>query len=196
MPLLTTQSAKGYGFGKLDSSSIPAALSGFVGIDSYTFANSSLNTITFSNFSPDYKHLFIVYQAWGTVNDGTRLRFNGDSGTNNYIAPGGYGGYASTFSVINSALANGITDQFNLLGGTYGSTQCSTGFAYINDYSKTNKFKSITGLCSNFNNANEGGIAFTAGARIADNAAITSITFVARTGNFNTGSKIALFGVN
>ena len=172
------------------------ALTGFVGLDSYTFADNTLNTITFSAINQDYKHLFIIYQAWGTVNDGTRMRFNGDSGTNNYIAAGGYGGYASSFNVQNNALANGITDQFSLLGGSYGSTQCSTSFAYINDYSKTNKLKVITGLSSNYNSAGEGGIAYLAGARIADNAAVSSITLVARTGNFNTGSKIALFGVN
>ncbi len=172
------------------------ALSGFVGIDSYTFANSSLNTITFSNIDQGYKHLFIVYQAWGTVNDGTRLRFNNDSGTNNYLAAGGMGAYGNSFYTSVPTLANGITDAFNLLGGTYGSTQSSTGYGYINDYSKNNKIKSITALCSNFNSSNEGGIALQTGARIADNAPISSITFVARTGNFNTGSKIALFGVN
>jgi hypothetical protein len=172
------------------------ALTGFVGLDSYTFTDNTLNTMTFTAIPQDYKHLFIIYQAWGTVNDGTRMRFNGDSDADHYITAGGYGGYASAFNVQGNALGNGITDQFNLLGGTYGSTQCSTSFAYINDYSKTNKKKTITGLSSNYNNAGEGGIAVLAGARIFDNAAITSFTLVARTGNFNTGSKIALFGVN
>jgi hypothetical protein len=171
-------------------------LTGFVGLDSYTFADSSLNTVTFNSIDQGYKHLFIIYQAWGTINDGTRLRFNGDSGTGNYLAASGYGGYGTSFNVQNGGTANGITDQFSLLGGTYGSTQCSTSFAYINDYSKTNKIKSITGLSSNFNSSMEGGIAYLAGARTVDNAAITSITLVARTGNFNTNSRIALFGVN
>jgi hypothetical protein len=171
-------------------------LSGFVGLDSYTFASNTLNTVTFNSIDPGYKHLFIIYQAQGTVNDGTRLRFNGDSGTGNYIAAGGFGAYGNTFSVATPASANGITDQFSLLGASYGATQSTAAWAYINDYSKTNKIKSITGMSSNFNSANEGGVALLAGARTGSLEAINSITIVARTGNFNTGSTVALFGVN
>jgi hypothetical protein len=184
--------------GTVASSKLTAvpALTGFVGIDTYSFVNSSVNTITFSSIPQDYKHLFIVYQAWGTVNDGTRLRFNGDSTAGNYLAAGGFGAFGATFSGFAPASANGITDQFSLLGGSYGATQSSVGYAYINDYSKTNKIKAITGMSSNLNSSNEGGVSILSGARTADFAAINSITFVARTGNFNTGSKIALFGVN
>lgn len=172
-----------------------AALSGFVGIDSYTFANSSLNTVTFSNIPQGYKHLYIVFTGQGTVNDGMRLYFNGDTGASNYIGTSAMFANASTAG----AYANngtGIVDPFSLLGSSYGATQNTAGYAYINDYSKSNKIKAITSFQSNLNSANEGGLTYGVGARVSSTAAITSLTFTARTGNFNTNSKFALFGVN
>lgn len=195
MPLLTTQSAKGYGFGKFESSG-GSALSGFVGIDSYTFSTSSLNTVTFSNIPQGYKHLYFFFQSWGTVNDGTRMFFNGDTnGGGNYRGGAQMGGYSSSVSVGAPTSQVGIVDIIGLLGG-YGSTQTTAGYGYINDYSKTGKIKSVTSLWSNRNSSNEGGVSYNGGARLSSTDPITSITITARTGNFNTGSKISLFAVN
>jgi hypothetical protein len=172
------------------------ALEGFVGLDSYTFSSNTLNTITFSDIPQGYKHLYLFYQAWGTVNDGTRMYFNGDtSGGGNYRGAGSFGAYGAGTGIGAPTSQVGIVDVFNLLGG-YGSDNSTAGVAYINDYSKTNKVKSVTSLQSNRNSSNEGGVSYNGGARISSTEAITSITFTARTGNFNTGSKISLFGIN
>lgn len=55
MPLLTLQSAKGYGFGKIQSSAEPGS---FYSIATYTVGTgSSTASITFSSIPSDYKHL-------------------------------------------------------------------------------------------------------------------------------------------
>lgn len=171
------------------------ALDGFVGIDSYTFPNSSTNTVTFSNINQGYKHLYIVFQGAGTINDGMRMYFNGDTTNGNYFGTGTIGADNSNAFVAAPASSQGIVDVFTLLGGTYGATQSSAGVAYINDYAATNKKKTVTGIQSNVNSSNEGWVGTTVGARTADTAAITSITFTARTQNFVANSSFALFGI-
>lgn len=166
----------------------------FWALDTYTFPDASSNTITFNSIPQTYKHLMIVFQAWGTVNDGTHLRFNGDTGASNYFAPTGGLGDGVAASTNLGVVASSAVDVFNLLGG-YGSTQTTAGVGYINDYSTTNKFKTVTAIRSNLNSSNEGNVASFSGARTSSTDAITSLTFSARTGNFNTNSTIALFGI-
>jgi hypothetical protein len=169
--------------------------SGFYGIDSYTFPNSSLNTITFSNIPQDYKHLYIVYNCRGTINDGTRMYFNGDFTNGNYYGNGGWGvptsGGQFTF---NPTAGNGIVDLFGLLGA-FNSYDHTSGYGYINDYSKSDKLKSASALMTNVTSTSEGSIIYSGGTRTASTAAISSITFTARTQNFVSGSKIAIFGI-
>lgn len=173
------------------------ALSGFVALDSYTFPNSSLTTMTFSNIPQGYKHLFIIYQARGTVNDGTRMRFNGDSGASSYesiygINSAGTNGSTSTFI---SGVDNAMVDVFSLLGGGYSAPNATAGIAFINDYTSTSKFKTVSAHQSNLNSGDEGSVALYT-AMWQNTAAITSLTIVARTQNFVAGSKVALYGIN
>jgi len=168
--------------------------SAFWALDSYTFPNASSNTVTFNSIPQTYQHLMIVLQAWGTVNDGIRLQFNGDSGANNYFAPTGALGDGTAAITNLGELATGATDVFNLLGG-YGSASTTAGVGYINDYSTTNKLKTVTAIRSNLNSGNEGNVASFSGIRLSSTDAITSLTFTARTGNFNTNSTIAIFGI-
>ena len=171
-------------------------LAGFVALDSYTFPSSSLNTVTFSNIPQSYKHLYIVYNCRGTINDGTRMYFNGDFTNGNYYGNGGWGvptsGGQFTFPPTS---ANGIVDLFGLLG-MFNSTDHTSGYAYINDYSRTDKLKSVSGMVTNLTSTNEGSVIYSGGTRTASTAAISSLTITARTQNFVTGSKIAIFGIN
>lgn len=172
------------------------ALSGFVGIDSYTFTNNSQNSVTFSAIPQGYKHLYIFQVGQGTVNDGTRTYFNGDTGSSSYLGTNGWIANSNSTSGAFISNSTGIFDAFTLLGSSYGATQASAAVAYINDYSVSGKFKTLTVLGSNWNSGNEGGFRYATGTRTSSTDPITSITIAARTGNFNTNSKIALFGIN
>jgi hypothetical protein len=184
-------------FGNTASSGGVSALEGFVGLDSYTFSSNTLNTITFSSIPQGYKHLYLFYQAWGTVNDGTRMFFNGvTTGGGNYRGGGIYNASGTGSFVGPPASQIGVVDMFSLLGGSYGSTQSSAGYAYINDYSKSGKAKSVTSLHANTNSSNEGGVSYSGGGWVSGTEPISSLTLTARTGNFNTGSKISIFGIN
>lgn len=178
------------------ASSKQAALGGFVALDSYTFPNSSLNTMTFNNIPQGYKHLYIIYNCRGTINDGTRIYFNGDFTNGNYYGNGGFGvptgGSQFTF---NPTAGNGIVDLFGLLG-TFNSYDHTSGYAYINDYSKNNKLKSASGFVTNLTSTGEGSIIYSGGTRTSSTDPITSFTITARTQNFVAGSKIAIFGIN
>jgi hypothetical protein len=172
------------------------ALAGFVGLDSFTAPNSSSNTITFNSIPQNYKHLMLVYQAQGTVNDGTRIRFNGDSGASNYL--GGDGINSSGAGLVTTAISgaqSGLLDLISLRWNNVGTTS-SAAVVYINDYSKNGKLKTAMSLDSNIAIDGTGSMRHFAGTRTSSTEPITSISIVARTGNFNTGSKVALFGIN
>lgn len=168
----------------------------FDALDSYTFPNASLNTVTFSSIPQTYQHLMIVFQGAGTVNDGTRIRFNGNTGANAYWGTTGANGDGTVQSTyLGNYDNNGAPDVFSLLGNSYGASQSTAGVGFINDYSKTGKLKTVTAHQSNLNSSNEGYVSFASGMWLASTDAITSITLVARTQNFDTGSTIAIFGI-
>jgi hypothetical protein len=171
---------------------LPAA--GFYSLDSYTFPNDSVNTVTFNSIPQDYTTLFIIYNARGTVNDGTRMRFNGDSGSTSYFGANQALGVGANSEVYSGSYGNSMTDLFGLLGN-YGVTQATAGIAYINDYSKSGKIKTVTANAGSINSSNEGGVQVATGAWTASTAAITSLTLVARTQNFAAGSMVSIFGI-
>jgi hypothetical protein len=177
------------------ASSYPQYPKGFVALDSYTFPNNTLNTVTFNAIPQSYEHLFIVFQGAGTVNDGTRMRFNGDSSTNAYFGANSVTAAGATVATYFGAYGTGISDAFSLLGNSYGSTQSTAGIGYINDYSKSGKYKTITTNHSNFNSGNEGYVGTATGIYFGTTDAITSLTLTARTQNFDTGSTVAIFGI-
>jgi hypothetical protein len=168
--------------------------SSFDAIDTYTFPNASLNSVTFSSIPQTYQHLIVVFQGAGTINDGTRMRFNGDSGSNQYFGVVLADGSGTSMNTYPGSLGTGISDLFSLLGNTYGASQSTAGYCYINDYSSTLKYKTATTHQSNLNSSNQGSVGFGTGSWLST-AAITSLTLVARTQNFDTGSTISLFGI-
>jgi hypothetical protein len=195
---VTASNANGSSLSSGQSNSVTTVntATGFEAIETYTFATNTLNTVTFSSIPQYYNHLFIIYQAAGTINDGTRIRFNGDTSTNAYFGSNQVNGSSTSVSTsVGSYSSTGISDIFSLLGNSYGASQSSAGIAYINDYSKTGKYKTITGNVSNLNTSDEGGVMTSTGAWLGSTAAINSITIVARTQNFDTGSTITIYGI-
>jgi hypothetical protein len=167
----------------------------FWALDSYTFPNASANTVTFNSIPQDYKHLMIVFQGAGTINDGTRLRFNGDSGASSYFGVSVADGFGSSQSTSLGITTNSMSDIFSLLGNSYGAQASTAGVAWVNDYTNTVKLKTCTAYQANLNSSNEGGVWVASGMYLASTAAVTSLSLTARTQNFDTGSTIAIFGI-
>ena len=131
MPLLTTQSARSYGFGRLLQS---VASASFDSIASVTLA-SSANTMDFTSIPATYKHLQIrgIFNSTAVRNGTPRFTFNGDSSGNYSI----------------QAIRNSTIDNENSINASYMSlaTQLPGYFNSfvldIFDYADTNKFKTF-----------------------------------------------------
>lgn len=81
MPLLTTQSAKGYGFSNLVAA--PVAAGDYVSLAS-TVLGSSTNTYTFNSIPTGYKHLELRMSFFETADGDVRFTYNGDETSTNY----------------------------------------------------------------------------------------------------------------
>jgi hypothetical protein len=147
VPILTTQSAKGYGFSTAVGSTL---LSDFESIQSYTVSGSSTNTITFSSIPSTYRNLQLRY-SWlassATTGGATlQIRINSDTGGNyNYLQ-----GLAnmSDESVKNTGAETGQTEFKNPSGYMGFTTADSTtafsfGILDIHEYKNTSIKKPI-----------------------------------------------------
>ncbi len=174
-------------------------LNGYVALASHTFANSSTNTITFATIPTSYKHLILVTQLQGTQNSGTRLYFNNDTTNGNYAGAGGYtaaGATGSAVTVSNATSSQGITDLVKLTSQSDSATGSGFGVIEINDSSSTSKLKVVRATQGTLTPATNGELGFLYGAWTGSTAAISAITLTATTGNYNTNSRIDLYGIN
>lgn len=198
MPLLTTQSAKGFGFSNLVSA---AASSSFESIVTTTLGSD--NTITFGTIPTTFQHLQIRISGKTNRptynNDLVSLRFNGDTTSNyRYFHMKGTG----TGSL---SLENGSTSTSTKLysAGHIGDTNnhaSNFGYAVIDilDYNLTTKVKTIkshSGYDANGSGSDPGIISFNGGLWQSTNA-ITSITLLPGEGsNLVSGTSVALYGI-
>jgi len=198
MPLITTQSAKGYGWGKYN---VAPAL-GFEKIASYTVSGTA-GTISFSGIPQTYKHLQIRGQGQASY--------------------GGSGGGSAWFMVVNSdAFPSGTSwNIFSLnannttaYSGKTFNTYALTGIAQwagngtfapaiidIFDYTSTSKYKTakmVNGIALNSNGGNNY-TQFTTGAW-KSLSPITDLTLYHNAGGlsdglWNNGTTFDLYGI-
>jgi len=176
-----------------------SVLTGYVALASKTFANSSVNTITFGTIPTDYKHLIMITQLQGTANSGTKLYFNNDTTNGNYAGAGGFtasGASASGITVSNASSSQGITDLVKLTSASDSATGTGFGIIEINNSSSSTKLKVVRGMQGTITSATNGELGFLYGAYTGSTAAITQITLTVTTGNYNTNSRIDLYGIN
>jgi hypothetical protein len=191
MPLITTHSARGYGFGSL----VAPSENDYEAIATYTVTGSATANITFSSIPSTYKHLqvrgILRSDRSGYVQTGCSFRFNGDSGSNyNWNQS-----YSSSSSVPasetygnESALRLGELPAANANANTF-------GFILLNifDYTSTNKYKTTHEVGgsdrngSSFLGINHGNWRST--------SAVTSITLLETAANWVVGSKLSLYGI-
>jgi hypothetical protein len=200
MPLITTQSAKGYGFGKAASGSA----TGYYSIASGIVDASGQQTITFSSIPQTYTHLQIRCTARSTYSysvDDAYMQFNGDTG-NNYGNNNFYG--ASPFNSTININQNQTTADINWAqaGGMGTSAVGQWGLAVIDilDYTNTSVKKSArvtSGMSTDSQpSASIGGRVGNATGLWNNTAAITQITLTASSGRpFNQYSVFSLYGI-
>jgi hypothetical protein len=181
MPLLTTQSAKGYGW---SAASAAAATNSYESIQTVT-VTSAVSSIAFTSIPATYKNLQIRYSLTAAAPADTGLRFNSDSGANysNSLFRGtGSAAQIYPYSAINQAYV-----QYNIGNNT------SVAVIDILDYTNTNKNTSIRSLAG-FENVTTGELDFWGGGWY-NTAAVTRIDLHCLTSTFSTNSTFALYGI-
>jgi len=182
MPLLTTQSAKGYGFGSLVAPSISTS---YVSLGSVKLA-SNQTSVTFSSIPATYKHLEIrLFQRKSAGgNDALLMHLNGDFTNGNYA-------YYS-FGGDGTAFVQSIVDNAGI--GSTRSNGWNTTVITIPDYASTAKVKSYQSL-SGSSSQTESCI-FYVGTAWDNTSAVNTIRLTVSDGNpFITGSVFALYGI-
>ena len=184
MPLLTTQSAKGYGFGSLVAPSISTS---YISLGSVQLASNS-TTVTFSSIPATYKHLQVrIFARKDTGgNDAYGMHINGDTTNSNYAY------YA--FGGDGTAFVQSVLDRPDV--GSVRDNAWNTTVITIPDYTSTAKVKSYQSVSGSMSQTD--GSAFYYGTVWDNTSAINSLRFsTINSGSYNfiTGSVFALYGI-
>jgi hypothetical protein len=198
MPLITTQSAKGYGWGSLVAA---GNVQSYESIATVT-GNGSANTLTISSIPSTYQHLqirVIARDTRSTANDTMQMYFNSDTAPS---APSNYTRHAlrgtsapaaTAYSVVQNALENvGV-----LVGAADNTLTSVMGVAVVDilDYANTNKFKTVRSLAGVDANAS-GSFIEIISSLWSSTSAINSITFINNGSSaFTSTTQFALYGI-
>lgn len=198
MPLLTTQSARGYGFSSLVAAVDPASDMELI---SSTTLGSTQSSVSFSSLNTSasaYRHLRIVGLVRAATNataQSMTIQLNGSSASN-YNAHSFYTFVSSTVIANSWLYAN--TDSSNAFcGGAEGLTAYPNSYQPniydFYDFSQTDKNKLITAINGNIVTNTNGSVAWN-NLMWNQTSAITSIAFSLAT-NFAAGSRFSLYGI-
>lgn len=192
MPLITTQSAKGFGFGSLVAGS--SAANSYESIATFTLNNDSTNVIDFSSIPTNYTHLQIRGIASGQTNTNVRMRFNNDSSNSySFHAVQAGAGYGSQVSLTSGANNSSMIMYDQQLGS---STQFNIFVSDILEYRSTTKNKSVrTFSGATAVGSTNGFVYLYSGNWFNTPQAITSIQIFPFSNNFYNGSSFALYGI-
>ena len=200
MPLITLQSAKGYGWGSLPLS-VPNS---FESIQTVTVGTTAQSSITFSSIPSTYKHLQIRGIMRNTANSGggaeeqLRIRANSDS-ANNYRSHAiiGNGSSISSWDTGTSSGENahylpgyGAIPMSNAPASTYGVCVID-----LLDYSSTNKTKVMRALIGAAKHTSTTSYSNFAGSYWNSTTAINSLELFPQAGSFIQYSQFALYGI-
>jgi hypothetical protein len=142
---------------------------------------SAASTVTFSSIPATYTDLVLVVGGKQTVATNTNFRINGDTG-NNYSDTGLTGNGSTATSGRNS-------NQPYFWFGVMGTDQSVATF-HIMDYANTTTNKTVLHRMSN-----AGGYVQAFVGLWRSTSAVTSVTLLPNSGNFDTGSVFRLYGI-
>lgn len=155
-----------------------------------TATPSGTGTLTFSSIPSTYAHLQIRGIYSGSVAERSLLlRCNSDTGSN--YSWHELSGNGSTVGAGAGANASGI--YVGYASNTTTNTYPSPFVIDILDYANTNKYKTIRSL--NGNDLNGSGWAILYSGSWRSTSAVSSITLYLNSGNYNTYSHFALYGI-
>ena len=155
-----------------------------------TTLGSAASSVTFSSIPATYKDLIVIANASGTVNDqGMRLRFNGDSGSN--YSTVAMGAWPNTGFSFQTTTTHALFYSIQIGVNTNGIHTPVIG--QIMDYAATDKHKTLLTRANGQNNTVTETTALAT--RWANTNAITSMVFTLSSGNFAIGSTFSLYGV-
>jgi hypothetical protein len=156
-----------------------------------TILSSTASDVTFSGlgtYSSTYKHLQVRYVATvGSGSNRSRLRINGDTGTN-YATHLLFGSGSSV-----SSAAGASATQIALGAVTPVTNAFSAGVIDLLDAYSTSKNKTVRALAGNTNSTSQE-IALTSGVFLST-ASITSITLRPDSDSYSIGSRFSLYGI-
>jgi hypothetical protein len=203
MPLLTTQSARSYGWGRVQNMLVPTGT--FISLATFDMtSNTSISSVSFTNI-PDY---YVRLQLRGNlrtnradVQDAFTMRFNGDSGASSYSTHQlyGTGGSSYTSLAVDYYPTNNEIGDTNFTGVIAGGNAESGVFSPlivdINNMN-ANQYKGAVfygGVVTSSIGNNRTG--FISGNWRNSTSKVTSITFACIGTTFSAGSKLALYGI-
>ncbi len=195
MPILTTQSARGYGLGTV----IP------ITADDYEFIGAVTATGSESSFDitipSTYKHLQIrslTRDSRTNTNAPLWIQPNNDTTNSNYAVI-----YMYSYSTTSTNVGNGYSTSeggISAVGAGGGSGGAGTdifggGVTTIFDYNDTNKWKSWINYGAVTNNNSGDELTANSGGMWKNTNAITSLYFRPFTSPFKANSVIAVYGL-
>jgi len=151
-------------------------------IASATAAGGNTSQLVMSSIPSTYTDLILIINGNQSIDDETRLRFNGDSGTN-YSCTGMYGAGSGSGSPIRYT-----STDYVQLGGIYTLSGVGTNIIQIMNYANTNIFKTV------LNKANSGNYVQTRVNLWRSTSAINSITAFGST-TWTVGTTFTLYGI-
>ena len=197
MPLLTTQSARGYGFGSLVSGS-PASDMELISSTTLTSTQASVSFSGLDTSASAYRHLRIVALVRANTNLSSQsltIELNGSSAAN-YNAHSLYS-FISTSAVSGSWIYQNVASSSAFAGGAEGATAYPNAFQptiyEFHDFSQTNKNKYITSINGLINTNTNGSIGWN-NIMWNQTSAITSIA-IGLGSSFTSGSRFTLYGI-
>ncbi len=184
MPLLTTQSAKGYGF---SNSTGTGLTTDFVALS--TVVGSNNNAVTFSSIPQGYTHLQMRCTYLGSSIVYNWANVNGDFGANYNFRQTYWDGAGITLG----AGYSGITGMYGANAASSNTTPTNY-ILDINDYSNTSKYKNFASF--GVTNSGAGGYVYWRSGFYPSTSAITSLTISADgTSTFTSDSIFTLYGI-
>jgi hypothetical protein len=153
-----------------------------------TVSPAGLSSVTFSSIPSTFKHLQIRQSVLLSAGNNIKMQFNGDTSSNySWHQLAGSGSAASAAGAANTG--------FMYAGYWAGTANApEAGIIDVLEYANTNTNKTVRILEGNDINGAGGYIIFWSG-NWRSTSAVSSITFFPTSGQFDTNTKIALYGI-
>lgn len=161
-------------------------------ISTIRVGSGGASSVTFSNIPQEYKHLqvrFVVRSDRAATGDESRVRFNGDTGSNyarHYLEGDGATASSGAGTSVTYVTMPGITSANS------GSNIFGASVVDVLDYSNGSKFKTVRGVGGMDRNG-EGYVSLRSGVWLST-AAVTSVA-ISAIGNLAQFTRVSLYGI-